>query len=143
VTDLFPVFKALLPSAFTVFDGVVAKNDGTPYGPEELPKPPWLFVRFPAPEVLSRALSRDAHGLIVEGEVLCYHRDASGARALAALTVAALDGARPVLSGWSFGSVTVEDVQGPGQDRDVKFAGGFHPHVVGIDFTFVVSKEAP
>ena len=143
MTDLFAAFKACLPTQWPVFDGAVVKADGTPYGPDELPKPPWLFVRFPAPDVLDRALSGDVHGLLVEGEVLCYHQDAYAARALADRTVAALDGSRLVLPGWQFGITTVTSVEGPGQDRDVKFAGGSHPQVVGIDFSFVASKEAP
>lgn len=141
MSDLYTAFAALLPSNRTVFDGVVAKADGTPFGADELPKPPWLFVRFPIPEALDRAISGDSHGQIIQGEVLCYSGDPGAARLLAGETVAALDGARPVLAGWSFGRVTVDDVTGPGQDRDVKFVGGFHPHVVGIDFTFVASKN--
>lgn len=142
MTDLYPAFKVLLPPQFTVFDGVVAKGDGTPYGPDELPRPPWLFVRFPVPDVLGRAITGDIHGQVIEGEILCYHSDPSGSRALAQAVAAVLDGARPVLAGWQFGRVTIDDITGPGQDRDVKFVGGFHPQVTSIDFTFVASKEA-
>ena len=133
MSSLVDAFKSLIPSNFTVYDGQVADDSGN------VPEPPWVFLRFPHPDTLDRALSGDRHGLLIEGEALLYNTDVDALRMMAAAFDAALDGKRPTLSGWSFGRIHLDSPVGPAQDRDVKYDGR-HPLVISIDFTFVATK---
>lgn len=131
MSQLVEAFKALFPPKMVVHDGHVVSPEGV------IPEPPWVFLRFPPPDALERALTGDRHGTIVEGELLIYCEDVSIIRLMAADVDAALDGARLTAPGFQFGRIALSGATPPAQDRDVKYDGR-HPLVISIDFTFTV-----
>lgn len=132
MTPIVEAFKALIPPLMTVHDGQVAVS-----ATNEIPKPPWAFLRFPNPDGLERSLTGDRHGGLVEGELLVYHTLMAPLRLMATDLDRALDGARLSVPGYQFGRITISGITPPAQDRDVKYSGA-HPLVISLEFSFTV-----
>lgn len=116
-----------------VFDGQVV-NDG------KVPTPPWSHVTVDFPEVAERGMGRAPHSRTVRVRVLTYGLTADSVRVTSNKVDAALEGARPTISGWRSSPVEQVNARGPVEDTDVTVtATNLHPMYGVLEYRFTLS----
>lgn len=124
----------LMPEGVTVHDGQTVSGG-------VVPRPPWVFVTISFPERWERSMAQPSHLRRVLVRALTVGDTTVQARWVADKVDAALEGARPVVDGWSSTPLALLNSRAPEQDRDVTYAStNLHPMVGVLEYEFTASK---
>jgi len=130
VLALFPADPTL-----PVYDGQVMTPDG------KVPAPPWLYVTMSLPTPSERSQARTPALYTCHVRVLVYAGTAQGARIVA--DKVALEGKRPVATGWSTSPLELVNTREPVEDRDVTVVTtGKHPMYGVLEYQFTAARMA-
>ena len=125
---------SLVPGA--VYDGQVVE-DGS------VPTPPWTHVTISAPDVVERGQARAPHLRVVRVRCLVYGLTADSVRVVSGLVNAALEGARPVVSGYRTSPIEQVNTRAPIEDFEVTVAGtNRHPMFGVLEYLFTMSPTS-
>jgi hypothetical protein len=127
---LASAFEALI-TGVTVYKGTIPDNPSFPY----------VYVVTNFPTVAERALTRDAQSRLLRSRTTVGGESASSVRIVAQKLSDLMEGARPVVAGWTLGRVESEPNDQPIQvDLDVTIPNIGHPLYQVFDWKLTGSK---
>lgn len=124
----------LVPGSLELHDGQVPDK----------PTYPYVVASIVVPTVAARAMSGDAHGLLVRAQFTVVAGTASGVRIVVGILNDALDGAWPYADGYSVGRLALGNARKTAEDPSVVIQEtGLHPMFAVLEYTFTASPLAP
>ncbi|WP_353707607.1 hypothetical protein ABRQ22_17250 [Cellulosimicrobium sp. ES-005] len=124
---------ALMPAGIVVYDGQAVTG-------ANVPAPPWAFVTISFPDRWERTLASPSVLRRTLVQISAVGDTTVQARFVADKVDAALEGARPAISGWSTTGLRMVNSRPPEQDRDVTITTtNLHPMVGVLEYEFTAS----